>query len=172
MKNTAKSQNNTTPKLSRLGIGPVFAALSISYFIATVALAIRFSPMFHLLLIPDTVRISCGVICLVAGLTLYGSGVFAMLQAYKQDRLSTSGPFKICRHPIYAAWIFFLVPGAAFVANSLLTFSTPLAMYFLFKWLIKKEDRYLEERFGAAYRRYRQSTPEIMPIGWLKRACC
>lgn len=169
MENNLEPQDKKTPKLSRLGIGPVFATLSISYFVATVALTMYHPSMFCLLLIPDPVRIGGSAICIVAGLLLYGSGVAAMLQAYKADKLSTSGPFSICRHPIYSAWICFLVPGLAFWANSLLSFTTPMVMYFLFKWLIKKEDRYLEQRFGTEYLLYRQNTPEILPVGWFKR---
>ena len=166
MENTLESP----ARMSRLGIGPSFAALSISYFVATVALTIHFAPVLRFVAISAPIRIGIGATSIFFGLLLYGSGVLAMLKAYKADKLCTTGAFSICRHPIYSAWICFLVPGAACLANSLISLSTPLVMYVLFKLLINKEDCYLEEKFGADYLQYRKNTPEILPVGWITRA--
>ena len=155
--------------MTRFGIGPLLAPLSISYFVATVALAIHFDPLFRLAGISTALRIGIGVICISVGIALYVAGVHSMLKAYNTDRLCTTGVFGICRHPIYSAWICFIVPGMAFWANSLLSFTTPLVMYVLFKVLIKKEDRYLKEKFGSEYQLYKEKTPELMPFGWLNK---
>lgn len=155
--------------MNRLGIGPRLAPLSISYFIATVVLSVYWKPLFNLVDIPDALRLGIGIAFITVGIVLYAAALRAMLKAYKADKLCTTGAFGICRHPIYSAWICFLVPGMAFLVNSLLSFTTPLVMYGLFKVLIPKEDQHLQKRFGAEYLRYRKITPELLPFGWLKR---
>lgn len=168
MTNLSEPQKEETQKISRLGIGPLFATLSISYFVVTVALSFHLRPLFAITALSSKTRFIIAAIFICPGLILYISGVKYMLTAYKEGRLCTTGPFGICRHPIYSAWILFLVPGLAFWANSLLSFTTLPVMYLLFKMLIKKEDRYLQATFGAEYRRYRQNTPEILPFGRTK----
>lgn len=170
MGNTQKSPKENAPRISRLGIGPVFASLSICYFLATVAVTICYAPQYRIFLLSGASRNIISAIFILPGLALYVLGVRSMLKAYNADRLCTTGPFGICRNPIYSAWICFLVPGLAFLVNALLSFTTPLVMYVLFKMLIVKEDRYLQERFNAEYLRYKKTTPEILPLGWIKRA--
>jgi len=156
--------------MSRLGIGPLLASVSISYFLSTVTLSLYFAPAFHFFWLADTLRIGIAASFISVGIALYVAGVHAMLYAYRDGRLCTTGVFALCRHPIYSAWICFLVPGMSFWANSWLSFTTPLVMYALFRRLIRKEDRYLQERFGAEYLLYRKNTPELLPFGWVKRA--
>ncbi len=155
--------------MSRTGIGPTLASLSISYFVSTVALAIYFSPFLRLPVISKDLRITIGAAFIAMGIVLYITGVIFMLKAYNADKLCTSGAFALCRHPIYSAWICFIVPGLSFWANSLLSFTTPLVMYIIFKILIKKEDRYLMTKFDTDYILYKKNTPEILPLGWLKK---
>jgi len=156
--------------MSRLGIGPLLASLSICYFLTTVALSLSYQPVFHLFGLSDTLRIGIATGFISLGIALYVAGVHAMLRAYRDNRLCTTGVFALCRHPIYAAWICFLVPGMAFFTNSWLSFTTPLVMYVLFRMLIRKEDRSLRERFGAEYLHYRKKTPELLPLGRVKKA--
>ncbi|MDH3360555.1 MAG: isoprenylcysteine carboxylmethyltransferase family protein [Desulfobulbaceae bacterium] len=168
MGNTPKTQK--TPRMGRLGIGPLFASISICYFVATFFVTVRFAPGFRIYLLSDFNRCIISAIFIATGLIFYGFGVKSMLTAYNADKLCTTGPFAICRHPIYSAWMCFLVPGLAFWTNTLPSFTTPVIMYLLFKMIIVKEDRYLKERFGTEYLRYRKNTPEILPLGWIKRA--
>jgi protein-S-isoprenylcysteine O-methyltransferase Ste14 len=45
---------------------------------------------------------------------------------------------------------------------------TSLVAYAAFKLLISEEDRYLERRFGQAYRNYRLRVREIVPLPRLR----
>ena len=169
MGKTQKSSNKNSPRISRLGIGPFFAGISICYYLATMAATTYLVPQWRINMPSPASRYILAAILILPGLSLYGLGVKNMLSAYKNDKLCTTGAFGICRHPIYSAWIFFLVPGLSLWVNSPLSFTTPPIMYILFKVLIKKEDRYLEERFAAEYLHYRKTTPEILPVGWFTK---
>ena len=74
------------------------------------------------------------------------------------------GAFALVRHPVYAAWIVFLLPGLGLLSRSWLLLVTPLVAYAVFKTLIAKEDDYLTERFGQPYLDYRARVREIIPL--------
>jgi protein-S-isoprenylcysteine O-methyltransferase Ste14 len=42
-------------------------------------------------------------------------------------------------------------------------FFAPLLAYGLFRLLVGKEEKYLEERFGQAYLEYKARVPELVP---------
>jgi hypothetical protein len=64
------------------------------------------------------------------------------------------------------AWIVFDLPGIALVCRSWPLVLPSLVGYALFKRLIRREDGYLEERFGMTYRSYRAEVPEVFPRFW------
>ncbi len=70
----------------------------------------------------------------------------------------------LVRHPIYSAWIVFIVPGLGLLSRSWPVLLTPLVAYAVFKLLIRREDEYLEQRFGDDYLRYRMQVNELIPI--------
>jgi protein-S-isoprenylcysteine O-methyltransferase Ste14 len=77
--------------------------------------------------------------------------------------LVTDGIFHFVRNPMYVALIL-LVAGIAILTASdwMLVMCLPLA-FTLHVGVVKREERYLEAKFGAAYRRYRDTVPRY---GW------
>jgi protein-S-isoprenylcysteine O-methyltransferase Ste14 len=67
------------------------------------------------------------------------------------------------RHPLYAVWVFFLVPGAALLAGSWLLLSVPPVMYLAARVFIPREEAELEDRYGELYREYRLRTGRLLP---------
>jgi protein-S-isoprenylcysteine O-methyltransferase Ste14 len=69
--------------------------------------------------------------------------------------LVVTGPFRFSRNPMYVARTF-LYLGLALLANALciLALLVPLLLVIHYG-VIKREERYLEAKFGEAYRRYR-----------------
>ncbi|HSM77430.1 MAG TPA: hypothetical protein VLT57_07390, partial [Bryobacteraceae bacterium] len=55
-------------------------------------------------------------------------------------------------------------PGLALLLRYWPMLLTPLVAYAIFKSLIHREDKYLEQRFGQPYRDYRRSVNEVIPI--------
>ena len=67
------------------------------------------------------------------------------------------GVFRLSRNPVYLSMLLLCV-GVAFLANSaaLLALSLPAGSA-LCLLVIRKEERYLEQKFGSAYRAYKSS---------------
>jgi protein-S-isoprenylcysteine O-methyltransferase Ste14 len=68
-----------------------------------------------------------------------------------------SGPYRFSRNPIYLAFTIFQV-GVALWVNSLALLLAVLPALALMVWVvIPREERYLEARFPAEYRRYKHA---------------
>ncbi len=79
------------------------------------------------------------------------------------QKLVTTGPFSVARHPTYLAHTLmfvgvFLMTG--FLGTGLLALIDFMTSYFI---IIPLEERELEARFGNEYRRYRQGVPKFIP---------
>lgn len=81
----------------------------------------------------------------------------------KNDTLITWGPYSLMRNPLY---FFSLlgITGIAIMSHSIIAtviaFSTT---FFLYRSLIAREEKYLEEKFGNRYLRYKYQTPSLFP---------
>jgi protein-S-isoprenylcysteine O-methyltransferase Ste14 len=73
--------------------------------------------------------------------------------------LVTDGIFRFIRNPMYVALILFVAGLAILTASDwMLVMCIPLA-FTLHVGVVRREERYLEAKFGAAYRRYCDSVP-------------
>ncbi|MHB1005296.1 MAG: methyltransferase family protein [Chloroflexota bacterium] len=108
-----------------------------------------------------------------AGLLLTGLGVALGVSAIATMRrvgesprpdhlvrtLVTNGPYRFTRNPMYLGMTV-LYTGAAALANSLAPFlALPFVLRAIERGVVVNEERYLEQRFGDAYRRYRARVP-------------
>jgi len=153
--------------MTRWGVGPLFALVSISYGFCTFILT-KSNPIFRINFIPYPALLTMGAILLLIGIPFFIMSVKSLHHAYNSNSLVTTGVYGICRHPMYGVWIFFIVPGIALTARSLLGLTIPIVMYILLRILAKKEEKYLEEKFGGQYLEYRRQTPFVLPVGWIK----
>ena len=154
--------------MSRWGVGPVFAALSISYGLMMVAISRSFYPAFRIPFAPYGLLSILGIALMSIGAVFFIISVKTVMRAYNAEALVTDGIFRCCRHPLYASWVVFIVPGIVFLMNSWIGLTAPIFMYYLLRALVKKEEVYLEDVFGSEYRQYKKKTPCILPIGWMK----
>ncbi len=158
-----------TKKMSRWGTGPIFTALSISYGAVILVISHSFYPFFQIKFIPYWLFVILGVFLIAIGIPLFIVSVIIVSRAYKADELVTNGIYRCCRHPLYASWVVFIVPGIALLVNSWLWLTIPVFMYLILCQFVKKEEVYLESVFGSEYLRYKQKVPCIFPIGYLKK---
>lgn len=151
-------------RLSFFGIGPKIAGVTLAY-AATAGLATRLRPDAFLLRgMPFAASVSLAAVLFVIGIPMLVIAATSAARAYHDDQLATTGLFAIVRHPIYSAWIVFLLPGLAIFSRSWPLLFVPVVAYVVFKLSIVREDAYLEQRFGNAYRGYRAQTNELIPI--------
>ncbi len=157
-------------RLSRWGIGPMIAVPSFLYTVAALVISFKWTGVFLLRPWPEAVRL-VGAALTGLGVALWLAGAIAAMQAYNRDRLDTAGPFALVRNPMYSGWITLAFPGLALYFGSWPMFLTPVMAYSIFRRFIRREDEYLEDRFGQAYRDYRKRVNAVVPIpkSWFKR---
>ena len=154
-------------KMSRWGVGPVFAALSIAYALIMLALTFFYYPFFQMKFMPYSFFWGMAIVLFLFGVPFFLVSVVSVMRAYNADRLVIDGVYRCCRHPLYASWVVFLAPGIAFLVNSWLGLTAPVFMYFVLRSLVQKEETYLENTFGTEYLDYKKKVPCILPYGWL-----
>lgn len=153
----------TSERLSFWGIGPSMVLTALAYAALAGAVSWLWPAMC---LVPPVVYpafLVAGGCLLLLGIVLLVLAGRAVAVAYRGDRLATTGAFGVVRHPIYAVWIVLLLPGLALLSGAWPVLPTPLIAYAVFRRRIGTEDRYLEERFGQAYRDYRVQVGELLP---------
>jgi protein-S-isoprenylcysteine O-methyltransferase Ste14 len=80
----------------------------------------------------------------------------------KEHTLVTSGPYQYVRHPFYVAFILAVVANALTTANWFLLLTGAAAWLFVVLRTPREEAK-LVERFGQAYRDYRDQTGMLFP---------
>lgn len=156
-------------KMSRWGVGPIFAFLSVGYGIFILAISRYFYPVFKIPLLTKSLLFVLGVILILIGIPFFIISVKTIMKACNSDSLITRGIYGCCRHPLYSAWVVFIVPGIVLMVNGWIGLTVPLFMYFLLRKLVIKEEVYLEQMFGSEYTDYKHEIPCILPFGYLKR---
>jgi len=117
-------------------------------------------PLLRLIPAPYTYT---GVSLIIVGLSLavLGAGMFRRADTpvrpfQKSTTLVVQGLFRYSRNPMYLGLLLILL-GTAVVLGSLSPFLViPVFFVIIQEGYVKHEERFLEELFGEAYRRYKQ----------------
>jgi protein-S-isoprenylcysteine O-methyltransferase Ste14 len=150
--------------MTHFGVGPKIFLPGIAYDVVA-GLATHIWPdVFLIRTISYSILASAGIVLLLLGVPMWAIAVWTIVRAFKRGELVTSGVYGLVRHPIYSAWIVFIFPGIALLCRSWPMLLASLMAYIIFKMLIRREGRYLEEKFGQAYLDYRSRVNEIIPI--------
>ena len=85
------------------------------------------------------------------------------IAGYKDDKLVTQGPYSICRNPLY----FFSMIGVLGIGCATETLTFPFIFILLFAlyypFVIKSEEKRLEQLFGVSFKQYTKSVPAFFP---------
>ena len=107
-----------------------------------------------------TLGIGVMLLCAGAALAVWGNHVLRQAGTSANPSLPTTalvvtGPFAFSRNPLYLARTLLYI-GLALAMNMLWTLVTLLPLLVVMHYgVIRREERYLELKFGSAYRRYR-----------------
>jgi protein-S-isoprenylcysteine O-methyltransferase Ste14 len=153
-------------RMTPWGIGPKFAAISLMYGAAAALAQYALYPEARFVVYDRMVNLILGASLAVVGLPLFLVPAFTIDRYFNQGRLCTEGVYACMRHPIYGAWISFIVPGITIIAGSVIGLTIPPFMYLVFRGLIAREERYLEEKYGEVYQEYRHRVWAIFPTIW------
>jgi len=112
---------------------------------------------------PALLRIfGCLLIITGAGIHLWAG--WTLRNWWKDSQLCTIGPFKYFRHPMYAAWITFIVAGISLSFNSWIFLFWPIAIHPIWHRLVIKEETMMSEIFSDEYRKYKNRTGQFFPL--------
>ncbi len=156
--------NGGETKLTLGGIGPRLALLCLPYIILCL-IVMHKNPEFGDLKFLNRAFIKAlGFIWLGLGLVFWGWSGIHFLMHIREGKLIKSGPYALCRNPIYSSLIVFVIPSLGVIFHSGLLFSIALVLYSGFKFSIHGEDIPLGRLFGQEYEEYRESVNEIIPL--------
>jgi protein-S-isoprenylcysteine O-methyltransferase Ste14 len=110
------------------------------------------------------VGIAGGIVLAAVGLVFWASAARGLVRAYAADRLAKRGAYGLCRHPIFAWWIFFILPPAALITNSWLFLVAALAAALLAIPSMRREDSALAARYGEEHAEYARRVRALVPI--------
>jgi len=155
--------------MTKWGIGPRITIFSLIAALLSLALSYWNSPFFEYPLLPAPVRNAASILLITAGAFFWISSVVMVMKAFKKHRLCTTGPYSLCRHPVYSSWMLLIYPGISLIFNTWLLLSASLVICLTLCRNVAIEDKYLEEEFGEDYADYRERVPAVIPLSWLGR---
>jgi len=96
------------------------------------------------------------------GVALMGSAVMTFRRAGTSlnpakptTRVVVHGPYRFTRNPMYVGWVIVYL-GCVLLTNTVWPLvSLPVVLVLISRAVIAKEERYLEAKFGDAYRAYK-----------------
>jgi protein-S-isoprenylcysteine O-methyltransferase Ste14 len=150
--------------MTLFGCGPKLALLCLPYVILSLIVMYRYPEFSDLEFLNFHYVKVLGFIWLGLGIIFWIYSAVSFLKYFKPGKLITSGPFALCRNPIYSSIIVFIIPSLALIFHSGLTFSISLVLYIGFKISIHGETNVLRKIFGEEFEKYEKSVNEIIPF--------
>jgi len=111
------------------------------------------------------VMFGIGVVLVLLGmlLRLFSAGVIR-----KDDELGRSGPYALCRNPLYLGTLGILLGFGLISGSWLIAIVGFLFFFWLYHLVITHEERWLLSHFGGEYLEYMRAVPRLAPklAGW------
>ena len=150
---------------SVVGSGKIGRHPALGWIIVTILFLGRFILPLNFVVQP---RVDLMGFNLIIGIPLFIlSGIMVHTHIGK-GKLCTTGVYAYCRHPLYAAWVLFVVPGIVMIIGSVVAISWPIFLYVLCKIYTAEEEEYLRVKFGDEYLSYEKEVYAIFPKIWRK----
>jgi protein-S-isoprenylcysteine O-methyltransferase Ste14 len=139
--------------MSVMGVGTKIAIPVLLYTAVAESISRLFRPLFRITDNHHLLRIA-GLSMAAVGFALNLVAAFSMLKANREERLATGGLYRLFRDPMYVLQIFLTLPGLFLLLNSWLVLTGVIPAYIAHRVFSREEHKYLEDRFGEAYREY------------------
>lgn len=114
-----------------------------------------------------------GVICIVLGGALrywsiktLGHFFTAGVLVTNTQKIITTGPYRILRHPSYTGGILTVIGTPLVLENTYSVLLTLLLMIVAYAFRIKAEEKAMIKIFGNFYYTYQQNTRKLIPLLW------
>lgn len=100
------------------------------------------------------------LILLGVGIRIYSS-LYA--GGFKNEKVLNIGPYSIVRNPLYVGTFIIIVGIGLQTASLFLTTLLISVFFFYYKFIIEGEERYLENKFGTDFVKYKKEVPRWLP---------
>ena len=157
-----------TKQMTRWGVGPKFTIISLLYAAIVFTIQNRLFSEVRFVIYSTSINIILGTLLILIGLIIFLIPALTIDKYFYEGRLCKKGVYAYLRHPIYASWITFIVPGVVILRGSVLGITIPICMYIIFRALIPLEERYLMNTFGEDYIDYKSKVWAVFPKLWRK----
>jgi len=84
----------------------------------------------------------------------------------KDHKLIKKGPYRYIRHPLYTSTILIFLGLAGTLSSVIGVIATVMLIIPAILLRIKREEYYLEKKFGKQYKNYKKSTKSLIPPIW------
>jgi protein-S-isoprenylcysteine O-methyltransferase Ste14 len=146
------------------GIGPKLALVTLPFIILSIILMQKDPGFLKMNFLNKITGNITGYALLITGVIFYVYSAKIFFADFKTNKLIKRGTYGLCRNPIYATFIVFIVPSLSFLFLSGMIILMDLVLYINFKVLIHEEYDALKENFGDEYEKYKKSVNEIIPL--------
>lgn len=155
------------PKMSIMGDAPRL----VPWLLAVLGPAIAFTVAW-----PDvsgfagrfqTVARVAGAEWFVVGLAFWASAAVGLVRAWRADELCTHGAYGLCRHPIFAWWVLFVLPSVALFFDAWPFFVAAVGVWLIVRPAMRSEDAYVARRFPEEHAVYRTNVRPLWPLPYL-----
>jgi protein-S-isoprenylcysteine O-methyltransferase Ste14 len=155
-------------KMKWTGVGPKILLPALITLALTIFFSAFFKGTFRFGFVPHNAAIIAGIAVLAVFVVSYLITARTLMNAINNIKMVTTGPYYLCRNPLYACFMLLLIPGLALVLDSWLILATSLCMYIVFRMKINSEYKMMEQYFGDAWKDYYSRTPELFPFPYKK----
>lgn len=146
------------------GIGPKLMMLCLPYILLSLTVMFQYPEFGQINFINHNIYKIIGIIWGILGVIFWIYSIIIFLSDFKKGELITRGTFALCRNPVYASMMVFIIPALGLIFNSGLIFSIAVVFYLSFKISIHGEVNILRKSFGEDYEIYVKSVNEVFPF--------
>lgn len=112
---------------------------------------------------PSLQAVLCGLPLIILGeaVRLWASG-----HIHKMAEVTRTGPYALCRHPLYLGHFFITLGFLTAAGNLWLIPAGIVAFLLIFLPTMEREESFLTNQFGDEYSRYAAAVPRFLPYRW------
>jgi protein-S-isoprenylcysteine O-methyltransferase Ste14 len=98
------------------------------------------------------------------GLCIFGRGWCSLyIGGRKKTELVTTGPYSMCRNPLYVFSFIGAFGVGAQTGSVVIAFVFAIVCWWVFRSVVLREEAVLADRFGVAFKRYKNVMPRFRP---------
>lgn len=135
----------------------------INLFVGSMALVLDFILEIPPLPINKTAAVFFFLVLIIIYTGFLIWSALVLISAKKKNQLVKTGPYALCRHPMYVGIVLLVNPALAILLKSWSLLEACLIIYFIWKHFAKLEEKRLIEAFGNEYKEYAKKVGCLFP---------